>query len=146
MLRQGHGHIINVASMAGLAPFPVNIPYTASKYGVVGLTSAMQAEAVFHGIDVSLVCPGVVGTNFYTDLEVINADREKYTGGLPSNILDPDRAAMKILKGIAAKKKMILFPAHAYIVYYAYRFVPWLFIPLMKLLVKKFKELKTLPD
>jgi len=142
MVRQGHGHIVNVASMAGLAPFPVNIPYTASKYGVVGLTSALQSEAVFHGINISLVCPGVVGTNFYTDLEVVNVDREKYTGGLPSNILDPDKAAYKIMKGIAARKKLILFPMHAVFVYHAYRLAPALFNPLMWFLVKKFRDLK----
>jgi NAD(P)-dependent dehydrogenase (short-subunit alcohol dehydrogenase family) len=142
MLEQGYGHIVNVASMAGLAPFPINIPYTASKFGVVGLTRAMQAEAAGRGIAVSLVCPGIVKTNFYRDIEVVNINRAEYTGRLPSRLMTPDRAAMAMLRGVAARKKLILFPFHARLVYYAYRFIPELFIQAMRFIAHEFRKLK----
>ncbi len=144
MLKQGFGHIVNIASMAGFAPFPVNIPYTASKFGVVGLTKSLQAEAAIHGIKVSLVCPGVIKTNFYRDIIVINVDREEYTGKLPSYLLTPEQAARKVVKGIATGKKFIVFPFHARLLYQLYRFAPNLFMFLMKIIVLQFRKLKNI--
>ncbi|WP_262403074.1 SDR family oxidoreductase [Actinomadura sp. CNU-125] len=44
MLKQGNGHIVNTASLAGLVPMPVGIPYTATKHAVVGLSLGLRAE------------------------------------------------------------------------------------------------------
>jgi NAD(P)-dependent dehydrogenase (short-subunit alcohol dehydrogenase family) len=62
MLEQGFGHIVNTASMAGLMPGPGNVAYTTTKYGVVGLSTSLRAEAARLGIRVSVLCPGVVRT------------------------------------------------------------------------------------
>ena len=45
MIRQGFGHIVNTASMAGLAPAPLQLSYTATKHAVVGLSRALRVEA-----------------------------------------------------------------------------------------------------
>src|SRR6516164_10920473 len=45
MLRQGFGHIVNTASMAGLVPAPWIVSYTAAKHAVVGLSLALRIEA-----------------------------------------------------------------------------------------------------
>jgi NAD(P)-dependent dehydrogenase (short-subunit alcohol dehydrogenase family) len=60
MVRQGSGHIVNTASLAGLSPAPFEISYTATKYAVVGLSRALRAEAAAHGVKVSVVCPGFI--------------------------------------------------------------------------------------
>ncbi len=60
MRAQGHGHLVNVASIAGLVPYALALPYTTSKHTVVGLSLALRAEAADHGVKVSVVCPGAI--------------------------------------------------------------------------------------
>lgn len=62
MIKQGFGHIINTASVAGLLPAPVMVGYAATKHAVVGLSKALRIEAERHGVRVSAVCPGVIRT------------------------------------------------------------------------------------
>jgi short-subunit dehydrogenase len=58
MVRQGFGHIVNTASLAGLIGEPMSIPYVASKFAIVGLSTTLRLEAAGLGIKVSVVCPG----------------------------------------------------------------------------------------
>jgi NAD(P)-dependent dehydrogenase (short-subunit alcohol dehydrogenase family) len=62
----GRGHVVNVASIAGLAPVRRgrNAPYAASKYAVVGLSETLAVELMEHapGVGVTVVCPGPVAT------------------------------------------------------------------------------------
>lgn len=62
MLQQGAGHVVNVASLAGLTAPPFLAPYVASKHAVVGLSESLAAELamVRSPIRVSVVCPGYV--------------------------------------------------------------------------------------
>ena len=62
MVRQGSGQLVNVASMAGLAPTPFTVAYAASKHGVVGLSTALRIEAEIHGVGVTALCPGSIET------------------------------------------------------------------------------------
>ncbi len=62
MVARGSGHIVNVASLAGLVPAPLFTPYAASKFAVVGLSLGLRAEAATHGVKVTVVCPGVIET------------------------------------------------------------------------------------
>jgi NAD(P)-dependent dehydrogenase (short-subunit alcohol dehydrogenase family) len=62
MIRQGSGHIINTASVAGLVATPGQTIYCASKHAVVGLSKSLRAEAKRHGVRVSALCPGVIRT------------------------------------------------------------------------------------
>ena len=63
MLRQGHGQILNVASVAGLIPSPGQMaPYATTKFGVVGLSRALRAAGADHGIRVTALCPGFIDT------------------------------------------------------------------------------------
>jgi NAD(P)-dependent dehydrogenase (short-subunit alcohol dehydrogenase family) len=62
MLRQGFGHIVNTASMAGLTISPGMISYTTTKHAVVALSRALRAEAQSGGVRVSVLCPGVIRT------------------------------------------------------------------------------------
>lgn len=62
MVERGSGHIVNVASLAGLAASPLLTPYAASKFAVVGLSRSLRAEAATHGVRVTAICPGVIET------------------------------------------------------------------------------------
>lgn len=62
MIRQRSGHIVNTASMAGLVAGPGIGSYTATKHAVVGISKALRLEAERHGVQVSVLCPGVIRT------------------------------------------------------------------------------------
>ncbi len=64
MKKQGSGHIINVASMAGKLGFPYNSAYVAAKHACVGFTHALRLELAETGIHASVVCPGGVLTDW----------------------------------------------------------------------------------
>ncbi len=60
---QGRGHIVNIASAAGLSGLPYSASYAASKFAVVGLSESLRWELAQFGVGVSVVCPGAVKTS-----------------------------------------------------------------------------------
>ncbi|MCC6187860.1 MAG: SDR family oxidoreductase [Anaerolineales bacterium] len=64
MMAQRSGHIINMASVAGLVGTPTYTVYAASKFAVRGFSEALRREAAPWGIGVSAVYPGGVATEF----------------------------------------------------------------------------------
>ncbi len=62
MRRAGRGHIVNVASMAALAPIPGLALYSASKFAVRAFSLAVAAECAADGVAVSVLCPDAVET------------------------------------------------------------------------------------
>src|SRR5690606_1342186 len=62
MLERGSGHIVNVASIAGLVAAPYQEVYAASKHGIVGFTRSLASTLAAEGsaVRVSSVCPSVV--------------------------------------------------------------------------------------
>ena len=61
--RGGGGHIVNTSSGAGLVGTGSGILYTTGKFGVVGLSEALNPELAGDGIGVSVLCPGPVATD-----------------------------------------------------------------------------------
>ncbi|MEX0966887.1 MAG: SDR family NAD(P)-dependent oxidoreductase [Bacteroidia bacterium] len=64
MINQGHGHIVNIGSVAGREVYPKGNVYCASKHAVAALSKGMRIDLLQHGIKVSLVSPGHVNTEF----------------------------------------------------------------------------------
>ena len=62
MIKQRYGKIVNISSIAGIMPFGGYANYTASKFGVIGLTKSLAIELAEHDINVNCVCPGIVPT------------------------------------------------------------------------------------
>ncbi|MCU0848260.1 MAG: SDR family oxidoreductase [Spirochaetes bacterium] len=143
MIARGGGHIINIASMAGIIPFSINVPYTASKFALAGLTLSLMAEARDLGVNMTLVCPGVIKTAFYDSITVKKVDRKKYVSGLPSRMMGPERAAEIILRGVAGNKKMIVFPFHARFLFMINKIFPSLIYLLNKAMIKKFRKMSS---
>ena len=142
MARQGCGHVVNVASMAGYAPFSINTPYTTAKFAVVGFTESLRAEAEDLGVSISLVCPGIVRTGFYDSIEVVRADRVKYNARLPRNLIGPGAAAGIILRKVARRKRLILFPAHARVIRWIQKLAPWIMHRINVKMVREFRSIR----
>jgi NAD(P)-dependent dehydrogenase (short-subunit alcohol dehydrogenase family) len=64
MIAAQSGHIINISSLAGKNPLPNGAAYSASKWGLNGLTYSVAEELRPHNIRVSVVAPGSVNTGF----------------------------------------------------------------------------------
>ena len=100
MLRQGHGHIVNTASMAGLTAAGQITSYVTTKHAVVGLSLALRSEAVPRGVGVLVVCPAAVETPILDKGAIggfVGRDYFLQTqGGKP---YDADRLARDILRG-----------------------------------------------
>ncbi len=97
MAKQGFGHIVNTASVAGLFPSALETSYTASKYGVVGMSKSMRCEGADLGVKVSVVCPGFIRTAIYDVSPVMNSTMEEFLGQIPDGVMmDVDKAARVI--------------------------------------------------
>jgi 3-oxoacyl-[acyl-carrier protein] reductase len=69
MAGHGKGHILNLVSIAGTTALPGGGGYSASKFGVLGLTRVLQAELRQKGVQVTSVLPGAVSSNFWEEIE-----------------------------------------------------------------------------
>lgn len=122
MSEQGHGHIINIASLAGLIPFPTNLPYSATKHAVVGMSMSLRAEGSDLGVKVSVVCPGFIDSNIFAATEMVNVPKSDVVDTIPFRLVETDVAAKKILDGVTRNKSIIVFPAYAKFFWWLHRF------------------------
>ncbi|HMK63388.1 MAG TPA: SDR family oxidoreductase [Acidimicrobiales bacterium] len=123
MARQGFGHIVNVASVTGLVPQPINAPYATAKHAVVGLSLSLRLEGVDLGVNVSVVCPGYVKTSIYENVVLVNVDRAQVSR-TPIKAIEAREAARSILSGVCRNQAIIIFPAAIRWAWRVYRLVP----------------------
>ncbi|MGL4618340.1 SDR family NAD(P)-dependent oxidoreductase [Chroococcidiopsis sp.] len=64
MLARRQGAIVNISSIGGKVPIPYLAPYTATKFGVAGMTAAMHSELKPKGIHVCGIYPNIIKTRF----------------------------------------------------------------------------------
>ena len=72
MRNQRAGNIINISSVGGRIGIPLNSAYISSKFALEGLSESMRYELEQFGIDVILIEPGVVKSNFFENADVAN--------------------------------------------------------------------------
>jgi short-subunit dehydrogenase len=75
MRPRGHGHIVNIASMAGVVPTPGAAVYSSSKHAVVGFCESLWWELRGSGIDLSYVLPTLVNTELAAGMKRTRATR-----------------------------------------------------------------------
>ncbi|MCZ0914204.1 SDR family oxidoreductase [Gordonia amicalis] len=113
MVRRGSGgHIVNVSSAAGLLALPWHAAYSASKFGIRGVSEVLRFDLRRHGIGVSLVCPGGVDTPLVDTVEIVGVDRDDPRVKAAINnfhkvAVSPETAAAAILNGIRKNRFMV---------------------------------------
>lgn len=116
MRRQHHGHIVVMASLAGILPVPAMVPYSSVKAAVVMLGRALRVEARRHGVRVTVVCPAFVDTpllhSFNPGMRPTLANRVgvRLVRQLQGPPMDPDRLAHVVLRALRRNPEMVLVP------------------------------------
>ncbi len=132
MRQQGHGHIVNTASSAGVMPVARSAAYAATKHGVVGLSTSLRSEAAAHGVRVSVAVPGLVDTGiFATARDLTGDDYQRTIERLPFRKVIPDRAAGDILAGVERNQQFITFPRYNRAIWRLYRLMPSVMAPVI---------------
>ncbi|HEY8562968.1 MAG TPA: SDR family oxidoreductase [Pyrinomonadaceae bacterium] len=103
----GSGRIINIASIGGKIPVPHLAPYCASKFALVGLSSALRVELAKENIYVTTVCPGLMRTGSHVNAYFKGQNEKEYalfsiSNALPVSSISAESAARQIL---AASKR-----------------------------------------
>jgi hypothetical protein len=102
MVERGHGHIVNVASLAGKFAVPGMAVYNASKFGARGLSLAVRAEFAHTGVSVSAVLPSAVRTGLVSGVPLGR--------GLPT--VDPEDVARAIVGSLRSRRAEITVPGY----------------------------------
>jgi short-subunit dehydrogenase len=142
MVRQGFGHIVNTASVAGLVPVPMETAYVATKYGVVGLSLSLRDEARQLGVKVSVICPGFIRTGIYNSATVLRVNREDLMAQIPFRLMEASRAARIIMRGVSRNQAVITMPFYARIFWWLYRLHPALLSYWARKIPKDFRVLR----
>jgi NAD(P)-dependent dehydrogenase (short-subunit alcohol dehydrogenase family) len=131
MVRRGGGHIVNVASLAGLIPSPLFTAYAASKSAVVGLSLSLRAEAATHGVGVTVVCPGVIETPLLdmaapTDLEppVTAPDVRAFLTRAAGTPYATDALARDVVRAVERNQAILVAPGRARLAWRVARLLP----------------------
>ena len=100
MKPRGHGHIVNVASMAGVVPTPGAATYSATKHAVVGLTESVSWELRGSGVDISCVLPALVNTQLADGIKRTRATR----------VIEPEHVAREIVAALESPRLHVYVP------------------------------------
>jgi short-subunit dehydrogenase len=105
MLARGQGHIVNIASVAGLAPVPYASVYSATKHAIVGFSQSLRFEVLEDGVGVSVVCPG-----FVREAGLFHDNTGGETSSQPT--VTPQAVADAVVKAITGNRdRVIVSPA-----------------------------------
>ncbi len=130
MIRQGSGHIVNTASMAGLLASPGAVSYTAAKHAVVAISRALRLEAERHGVSVSVLCPGAIRTPILTGgkygrmTKTGAGDEALLKFWEPMRPMAPDKFAERVLRAVARRDAIIIVPGWWKALWYLERLSP----------------------
>jgi NAD(P)-dependent dehydrogenase (short-subunit alcohol dehydrogenase family) len=110
----GRPSIVNTASLAGLVAAPQMAPYSASKFGVVGMSESLNAELGPQGIHVCAVCPGIIDTPI-TRSAILRGDpaerREQAAAFYRKRGASPDQVAEAVVQAVRKRKLIQPVPA-----------------------------------
>jgi short-subunit dehydrogenase len=103
MRRRRDGRIVNISSIGGKISVPHLVPYSASKFALVGLSEGLRAELQKDGVVVTTVCPGLMRTGSPRNATFKGQHRAEYawfsiSDALPLTAMKAERAARQIIE------------------------------------------------
>ena len=140
MVRQGSGHIVNVASLAGLSGMALGAPYATSKFGAVGLSLTLRAEGADLGVKVSAVCPAYIQTNIFDAGLYAGTDAKTVRSNIPFKFVAVDDAARAVLRGVERNQAVIVFPFYARVLWWLTRLHPALAVAVNRQTAREFRR------
>jgi NAD(P)-dependent dehydrogenase (short-subunit alcohol dehydrogenase family) len=131
------GHLVNVSSAAGLVGLPWHGAYSASKFGLRGLSEVLRYDLRRHKIGVSIVCPGGVDTALTSTIEVAGIDTsskrfQKLQGRFRKRAVTPEQAANSIIRGVIAKRYLVYTSGDIRLLYAVKHFAPHIYNLVMR--------------
>ena len=135
------GHLVNVSSAAGLFGLPWHAAYSASKFGLRGISEVLRFDLRRHGIGVTLVCPGGVDTGLVETMRIVGVDRSEprlrpLTENFRRRAVSPERAAESILRGVERDRYLVFTSNDIRVLYYVQRVFP----PAYELVMRKLND------
>ncbi|WP_433603153.1 SDR family oxidoreductase [Nocardia sp. CA-135953] len=130
MIEAGRGgHLVNVASAAGLFGLPWHAPYSAGKFGLRGVSEVLRFDLRQHRIGVSLVCPGAMATPMVDSVDIAGVDRQgaavqQAVSLFMRHAVTPEQAARSIVRGVERDKYMVFTSPDIRVGYLAQRYFP----------------------
>lgn len=123
------GRLVNVSSAAGLVALPWHAAYSASKYGLRGVSEVLRFDLARHRIGVCLVVPGAVDTPLVQTVDIAGVDRSdprvaRWIARFSGHAVTPERAAEKIVAGVA-KNKFLIYTSPDIRALYTFKRVAW---------------------
>lgn len=107
MCERGRGSIVNVTSLGGKIAIPHLLPYSASKFGLVGYSEGLRTELARYGVFVTTIVPGLMRTGSAPQATFAGQPKKEYAMFAPSDALpftsvSVERAAREILDACEA--------------------------------------------
>lgn len=149
MIRQHSGHIVNTASMAGLVTSAGQASYAATKHAVVAISRTLRVEAERHGVQVSVLCPGVIRTPILTGgrygrINMPGVSDEKFLSSWERmRPMAPEVFATKAIRAVLRGDAVIVVPAWWKAWWYLERLSPSLSLRFAKVVLKRVRELES---
>lgn len=122
MLQRSRGHIVNMGSLASKSASKFIGPYATSKFALAGLNHQLRLELEDAGIHVLLVCPGPiaredVGTRYTEQTAGLPETAQKPGAGVKVKAIDPHALAQRMLKACERRRKELVVPGKARILF-----------------------------
>ena len=132
------GYLVNVSSAAGLIGLPWHAAYSASKFGLRGVSEVLRFDLARRGISVSLVCPGGVDTPLTETVQVAGIDQSSpafraMQARFRKRAVSPQKAADAIIRGMLARRYYVYTSRDIRLIHAIQRYVPPLYVALMRL-------------
>jgi NAD(P)-dependent dehydrogenase (short-subunit alcohol dehydrogenase family) len=126
------GQLVNVSSAAGLFGFPWHAPYSATKFGLRGISEVLRFDLRRHRIGVTLVCPGGVDTGLVETVDIAGVDKanprmRRMTERFRRRAKSPDHAAERILDGVTHNRFLVYTSGDVRFGHLVQRYVPPLY-------------------
>ncbi len=125
LMRQHHGHVLNVSSIAGVLGVFGYTAYGGSKFAVTGFTEALRQEMKPHGVGVTLLCPPDTDTPQLAYEDQLKPPETRALAGKVKP-LSADAVAHAALRGVAAGKVLVVPGLDGALTVWAARHLPWL--------------------